>query len=147
MRLVILLGLGAMIMGSCGDSDPPDEADGTSRSPATSAMPAPTTGAATTEAVEVVDTSTPDTGSTVAGDASVGEELVGRWAHYDVVAHQDDVLKTLIVSFGFNDFSIVDGQLIDQASFCFSEQRTDQPILVSSTTMATVTPASRSPSG
>ena len=27
---------------------------------------------------------------------TLGAELVGRWAHYDVVAYEDDVLKTLI---------------------------------------------------
>jgi hypothetical protein len=58
----------------------------------------------------------------------LGAELVGRWAHYDVVAYEDEALKTLIISYGFNDFSVLDGELVDQASFCFSEQRTDQPI-------------------
>jgi len=67
----------------------------------------------------------------------LGEELVGRWAHYDVVAYEDDVLKTLIISFGFNDFTEVDGQIVDQSSFCFSEQRTDQPITTSLSDAAT----------
>jgi hypothetical protein len=57
-----------------------------------------------------------------------GAELVGRWAHYDVVAYQDDLLKTLIISYGFDDFSEVDGRIVDTTCFCFSEQRTDQPI-------------------
>lgn len=63
--------------------------------------------------------------------------LVGRWAHYDVVAYEDGTLKTLIISYGFNDFSVVDGELIDQGSFCFSEQRTDQPIETSLSDAAT----------
>ena len=67
----------------------------------------------------------------------LGEELVGRWAHYDVVAYQDDLLKTLIISYGFNDFTLVDGQIVDQSSFCFSEQRTDQPITTSLSDAAT----------
>jgi hypothetical protein len=67
----------------------------------------------------------------------LGEELIGRWAHYDVVAYQDDVLKTLIISYGFNDISEVDGQIVDQSSFCFSEQRTDQPIRTSLSDTAT----------
>ena len=67
----------------------------------------------------------------------LGQELVGRWAHYDVVAYEDDVLKTLIISFGFNDFTEVDGQIVDQSSFCFSEQRTDQPITTSLSDAAT----------
>lgn len=76
------------------------------------------------------DDSTPDPSGTTAdtGAAVPGAELEGRWAHYDVVAYEDGVLKTLIISYGFNDFTVVDGQLVDQASFCFSEQRTDQPI-------------------
>ena len=67
----------------------------------------------------------------------LGDELVGRWAHYDVVAYEDDVLKTLIISYGFNDFSEVDGEIVDQGSFCFSEQRTDQPIRTSLSDAAT----------
>ncbi|MGB7878147.1 MAG: hypothetical protein WBL31_05235 [Ilumatobacteraceae bacterium] len=67
----------------------------------------------------------------------VGEELLGRWAHYDVVAYEDGLLKTLIISYGFNDFTEVDGQIVDQASFCFSEQRTDQPIETSLSDAAT----------
>ncbi len=63
--------------------------------------------------------------------------LVGRWAHYDVVAYEDGTLKTLIISYGFNDFTAVDGELIDQGSFCFSEQRTDQPIETSLSDEAT----------
>ena len=63
--------------------------------------------------------------------------LVGRWAHYDVVAYEDGTLKTLIISYGFNDFDVNDGELIDQGSFCFSEQRTDQPIETSLSDAAT----------
>lgn len=65
------------------------------------------------------------------------DELVGRWAHYDVVAYEGDTLKTLIISYGFNDFAAVDGELVDSASFCFSEQRTDQAIRTSLSDAAT----------
>jgi hypothetical protein len=68
---------------------------------------------------------------------TLGAELIGRWAHYDVVAYQDDILKTLIVSYGFNDFTEVDGEILDTATFCFSEQRTDQPIETSLSDLAT----------
>lgn len=67
----------------------------------------------------------------------LGAELVGRWAHYDVVAYEDGTLKTLIISYGFNDFTEVDGQIIDSTEFCFSEQRTDQPIETSLSDAAT----------
>ncbi len=70
-------------------------------------------------------------------DAPAGEELVGRWAHYDVVAYEEPLMRTLIVSFGFNDFSIEDGQLVDAASFCFAEKVTDQPIDISLSDLAT----------
>ncbi len=77
------------------------------------------------------------TDATTATDAPAGEELVGRWAHYDVVAYEEPLMRTLIVSFGFNDFSIEDGQLVDAASFCFAEQVTDQPIDISLSDVAT----------
>jgi hypothetical protein len=90
----------------------------------------------TTPTEPTVDT-VPSTSATSAPDPVLGAELVGRWAHYDVVAYEDDVLKTLIISYGFNDFTEVDGQIVDQASFCFSEQRTDQPIRTSLSDAAT----------
>ena len=94
--------------------------------------PTPTTDPPTTDPPPTTAT------ETTADDAAVpGAELVGRWAHYDVVAYEDDTLKTLIISYGFNDFTEVDGQIIDQASFCFSEQRTDQPIETSLSDAAT----------
>jgi hypothetical protein len=91
------------------------------------------TGPTITPTVET--TSAPTVESTV--EPVLGRELVGRWAHYDVVAYEDDVLKTLIISYGFNDFTEVDGRIVDQSSFCFSEQRTDQPITTSLSDAAT----------
>ena len=89
----------------------------------------------------VVDSSVASTAaatSTTPGEvAQLGAELVGRWAHFDVVAYEDGVLKTLIISYGFNDFTEVDGRIVDQASFCFAEQRTDQPIETSLSDAAT----------
>jgi hypothetical protein len=67
----------------------------------------------------------------------LGAEIVGRWAHYDVVAYEDGLLKTLIISYGFNTFTVVDGQIIESTEFCFSEQRTDQPIETSLSDAAT----------
>lgn len=97
------------------------------------------------ERVEPPNSGTQSVGATITGTASstpatpatLGSELVGRWAHFDVVAYQDGTLKTLIVSYGFNDFTEVDGRIVDQASFCFSEQRTDQPIETSLSDAAT----------
>ncbi|MFZ9627850.1 MAG: hypothetical protein ACO3C1_00700 [Ilumatobacteraceae bacterium] len=86
--------------------------------------PAVTTATAT--AAPSSTTNTPDAG-----------DLVGRWAHFDVVAYEGDGMKTLIISYGFNDFTVVDGRLVDTASFCFAEQRTDQPIETSLSDAAT----------
>jgi hypothetical protein len=58
------------------------------------------------------------------------ERLAGRWAHYDVVAYEGDGMKTLIISYGFTDLDVVDGELVATESFCFSEHRSDQPISV-----------------
>ena len=116
MRRLLLLLIAAGGLAACG-SDAVTSADsGTQRPP--SSEPAPTP--AVTEPAPLL-----------------GQELVGRWAHYDVVAYEDDVLKTLIISYGFNDFTEVDGQIVDQSSFCFSEQRTDQPIRTSLSDAAT----------
>ena len=77
-----------------------------------------TTAASTTEATEPPTTVDPNL---------VGGQLVGRWAHFDVVAYEDGTFKTMIVSYGFNDFTAEDGQIIDTAEFCYSEQVSDQP--------------------
>ncbi len=75
---------------------------------------------------------------TAAPTATPGDELVGRWAHYDVVAYEDGTIKTLIISYGFNDFSLGDGgRLVDQASFCFAEQRTEPALDTSLSDAAT----------
>jgi hypothetical protein len=128
MRPLILCGLGALALAACANTDTETGAGSTDNSTASSA---PST---IPPATTITDTTITDT--TVA-DAVLGAELVGRWAHYDVVAYEDDTLKTLIISYGFNDFTEVDGQIIDQGSFCFSEQRTDQPIETSLSDAAT----------
>ena len=91
-----------------------------------------TTGLAACSSGEAA-TTTPTTSALPPGT----DDLVGRWAHFDVVAYEDGLMKTSIISFGFNDFEVVDGDLIDSASFCFSEQRTNQPITTSLSDAAT----------
>ena len=132
MRRLILLGSAALALAlaACAGTEANQESatiDGPATTPEPSSTTSPSTSPPATSVTE-----------TTVGDAAVpGEELVGRWAHYDVVAYEDDVFKTLIISYGFNDFTEVDGQIIDQASFCFSEQRTDQPIQTSLSDAAT----------
>ena len=66
-----------------------------------------------------------------------GADLAGRWAHYDIVAYEDDTLKTMIVSYGFTDFTVEDGQLVESEEFCTAEQVTDQAIQTSVSDAAT----------
>jgi hypothetical protein len=131
MRPLILLGLAALALAACASDDSTEQADTSEPTTTTATTTTDTTSPATDPSVAT----TPPT--TIDDVATPGAELVGRWAHYDVVAYEDDTLKTLIISYGFNDFTEVDGQIIDQASFCFSEQRTDQPIETSLSDAAT----------
>ena len=52
--------------------------------------------------------------------------IEGRYAHYDVVAYQDVTTKkpmrTFVVSYGFTEFRIEDGRLLQIDSFCHAEQ-------------------------
>lgn len=65
------------------------------------------------------------------------ERLAGRYAHYDVVAYESTDMKTLIISYGFTDLAVVDGELQATESFCSSEHRSDQPISVQMSDAAT----------
>ncbi len=147
-----------MLFVGCGDTDdaePVNASTGaatTADITTTTAAPvaAPTTPpASTTDQATDASTSTlppTQTGSPAATTEPVGpplgSELIGRWAHYDVVAYVGDDIKTLIISYGFNDFTEVDGEIVDAAEFCFSEQRTDQPIetLLSDAATQAITP-------
>lgn len=65
------------------------------------------------------------------------ERLAARYAHYDVVAYESTDMKTLIISYGFTDLEVVDGELQATESFCSSEHRSDQPIAVEMSDAAT----------
>ncbi len=65
------------------------------------------------------------------------EELVGRWAHFDVVAYQDAAMKTLIISTGFSDLELRDGQLWNQMRFCHADAGSDQNIEITISDAAT----------
>lgn len=55
------------------------------------------------------------------------QEIVGHYAHYDVVAYEDTTTKTtmrtFIISYGFTDFYLEDGKLIQSDRFVHSEQK------------------------
>ncbi len=145
----LVLVAGVIALGAC-------SAASGAESPGTSTVAAvETTGATTAATDSVTDSATegsPASTSTAVAASSaptsaapttvrpgpVGvEALTGRWAHYDVVAYEDGLLKTLIISYGFDDFAVVDGRVVDTTTFCFSEQRTDQPIETSLSDAAT----------
>jgi len=109
-------------------TDPAAAVTSATAAPVTTSTIAAMTPATTEPTATVAATTVPDV---------LGTDLVGRWAHYDVVAYEDGDLKTLIISYGFNDFTEVDGRIVDTAQFCFSEQRTDQPIETSLSDAAT----------
>jgi hypothetical protein len=52
--------------------------------------------------------------------------IQGRYAHYDVVAYQDVTtrkpMRTFVVSYGFTEFRIKNGRLLQIDSFCHAEQ-------------------------
>jgi hypothetical protein len=123
--------LGLVLLGAACSGAAAEESPST---PAGPVGPA-TTALATTVAPTPIVTEAPSDATSAA--ETVGAELAGRWAHYDVVAYEDGVLKTLIISYGFTDFSTADGEVIDTTSFCFSEQRTDAPIETSLSDAAT----------
>jgi len=85
-----------------------------------------------------------DDGSAAAREPAnpIPDGLPGRYAHYDVVAYESSDMKTLIVSFGFTDLTVVDGVLNATESFCHADHRSDQPIesSISDTATAAIKP-------
>ncbi len=57
----------------------------------------------------------------------VMNDLAGHYAHYDVVAYEDTTIKTtmrtFIISYGFTDFYLEDGKLMQSDRFVHSEQK------------------------
>ena len=54
-------------------------------------------------------------------------EIIGHYAHYDVVAYEDTTTKTtmrsFVISYGFTDFYLEDGKLMQSNRFVHSEQK------------------------
>jgi hypothetical protein len=93
--------------------------------------------------VEVPDTSTsapeavedePDPASDLPEGA---EALVGRWAHFDAVAYEDELMKSLIISTGFSNLEIRDGEMWNRQRFCHADMGNDQGIETSISDAAT----------
>jgi hypothetical protein len=55
------------------------------------------------------------------------KEIVGHYAHYDVVAYEDTTTKTtmrsFIISYGFTDFYLDEGRLMQSDRFVHAEQK------------------------
>jgi len=58
---------------------------------------------------------------------TVKNKLVGHYAHYDVVAYEDTTTKTtmrsFVISYGFTDFYLEDGKLMQSDRFVHAEQK------------------------
>jgi hypothetical protein len=58
---------------------------------------------------------------------SAREAIVGHYAHYDVVAYEDTTtrttMRTFIISYGFTDFYMEDGKLMQSDRFVHAEQK------------------------
>lgn len=61
--------------------------------------------------------------------------MAGHYAHYDVVAYQGETpngpLSTFIISYGFTDLVIEDGELVEYDSFCHAEHKANQNMTTS----------------
>ncbi len=76
--------------------------------------------------------------SVPAGDLPPGaEDLVGRYAHFDAVAYEDEEMKTVIISTGLADLELRDGELWNTMTFCAASVASDQGIEVSISDAAT----------
>jgi len=64
------------------------------------------------------------------------ERIVGHYAHFDVVAYEEPLrgapMRTFVVSYGFTEFRIVDGELIESDRFCHAEHRINRAGMQSS---------------
>ena len=58
---------------------------------------------------------------------SARKAIVGHYAHYDVVAYEDTTtrttMRTFIISYGFTDFYLDDGKLMQSDRFVHAEQK------------------------
>lgn len=58
---------------------------------------------------------------------SIKKEIAGHYAHFDVVAYEDTTTKTtmrtFIISYGFTDFYVEDGKLMQSDRFLYSVQK------------------------
>jgi hypothetical protein len=67
--------------------------------------------------------------------------LEGHYAHYDIVAYIAQVptglMRTFIISYGFTDFTLEDGELVEFDRFCHAEHKANQPFVTTFNDAAT----------
>jgi hypothetical protein len=58
------------------------------------------------------------------------EAMAGHYAHYDVVAYDGETpngpLSTFVISYGFTDLVVENGELVEYDRFCHAEQKANQ---------------------
>ena len=58
------------------------------------------------------------------------EAMAGHYAHYDVVAYQGETpngpLSSFVISYGFTDMVVENGELVEYDRFCHAEQKANQ---------------------
>lgn len=61
------------------------------------------------------------------------EVMAGRYAHYDIVAYDGETpngpLSTFVISYGFTELVIEDGELVEYDRFCHAEHKANQPFV------------------
>ncbi len=65
--------------------------------------------------------------------AEAMEAMAGRYAHYDIVAYDGETpngpLSTFVISYGFTELVIEDGELVEYDRFCHAEHKANQPFV------------------
>lgn len=68
-----------------------------------------------------------------AGALEAMEAMAGHYAHYDVVAYDGETpngpLSTFIISYGFTDLVIENGELVEYDVFCHAEHKANQNLV------------------
>ena len=82
-------------------------------------------------------TAAPSASGVAKGLPPGAEDLVGRYAHFDVVAYQDATMKTLVISTGFSDLELRDGKLWNVQRFCHADMGSDQNLQITISDAAT----------
>lgn len=68
-----------------------------------------------------------------AGRDAAMAAMAGHYAHYDVVAYEgatpNGPLSTFVISYGFTDLVIENGELVEYDRFCHAEYKANQPFV------------------